>query len=87
MRITTDTIVIQKKAPGHAEESIMARATVRTKMITSMKRLQTIRLVKLPLKKITIKIPYHFSVELFCLKLSIKISGEHHLKIDSVINS
>lgn len=46
--ITTETIVIQKKTPGHDELSLIASAIVRIKMTTSMLMLHTIRVVKLP---------------------------------------
>lgn len=48
--MTTQTIVIQKNGTGHELVSIIASITVIIKMITEILMLQTIRVVKLPLK-------------------------------------
>lgn len=48
--ITTEIIVNQKNIPGHVAVSVMASTTVRTKINTSMKMLQTMRVVKFPLE-------------------------------------
>lgn len=47
---TTESIVIQKKAPGQSLLSVMAKTIVKMNITTSMLMLQTIRFVKLPLK-------------------------------------
>lgn len=47
---TTETIVIQKKTPGQAEVSVIAKITVHTNIKTCTKMPHTIRVVKLPLK-------------------------------------
>jgi hypothetical protein len=49
--ITTVIIVMVKNAPGHCEESHIARTTVRMNTTTSTNMLHTIRVVKLPLKR------------------------------------
>lgn len=48
---TTDAIVIQKKAPGHCDESTMARITVIKNNMISIIKLQTMRFVRSPLLK------------------------------------
>lgn len=44
-------MVTQKKVSGHADESTMARMTVTRKTMISMIKLQTTRVVRLPLRK------------------------------------
>lgn len=44
-------IVVQKKIPGHAAVSVIARITVKTKANTSIIILHTILDVRLPLEK------------------------------------
>lgn len=48
-RITTEPMVIQKKAAGHCDESVIANATVTIKTNTSIMILHTMRGVALPL--------------------------------------
>lgn len=44
-------MVIQKKAPGQSELSVIAKITVHTNIKTCMKMPHTIRVVKFPLKE------------------------------------
>lgn len=48
--MTTDIIVNQKNAPGHSDESVIPSATVTMNTSTSIRMLQTILGVKLPLQ-------------------------------------
>ena len=48
--MTTDPMVVQKKTPGHCEESNMAKTTVKTKITTSTRIPPMMRVLKLPLK-------------------------------------
>lgn len=47
--MTTDSIVIQKNAPGHSDELSMASATVMMNTVTSVRMLNTMRFVMSPL--------------------------------------
>ena len=49
--MTTEPIVVQKKAPGHWDDSNIAKTTVNTKTATSTRIPPIIRVLKLPLEK------------------------------------
>lgn len=64
MRTITEAIVVQKKIPGHPDESTIAKTTVTINIITSIKILQTILVVKLPLKKNKSKLLFHYFIKI-----------------------
>lgn len=50
LRMITVIIVVQKKAPGKSEVSLIAKTTVKIKITTSIIILHTIRVVRFPLE-------------------------------------